>query len=73
MCNILVKKNNTRIGKLIRENIYINDRLPGKARFTDRSKLGKQSIVNRLTFMNMSDFPWYDINVRDDILRRNLK
>jgi len=50
-------------------------RLLGKARFTDSSKLkvGKQSIVNRLTFMNMIDFPWYDINISDDILRRNLK
>jgi len=23
--------------------------------------------------MNMIDFPWYDVNVNDDILRRNLK
>jgi len=70
----LVKKNNTEIGKFIRDNIYVNDRLPGKAKFTDRSKLkvGKQSIVNRLTFMNSIDFPWYDISISDDLLRRNL-
>jgi len=71
----LMRKNNTRIAHCLNANVYTNDRLPGKARFSDKSKMkvGRQSIVNRLTFMNSIDFPWYKTEISDDQLRINLK
>lgn len=71
----LMSKNNTRIARCLNANAYVNDRLPGKAKFSDKSKLkvGKQSIVNRLVFMNSLDFNWYKTDLSDDCLRKNLK
>lgn len=49
----LVTTSNTSIADELRSNIYINDRLPQRGSFIDKSthKVGKQNITNRLQCM----------------------
>jgi len=58
----------------LRDCSYINDRRPGLATITDRSKLriGKQSLVNRLSCLRRISFNWTN-GISKDLLRINLK
>jgi len=54
---------------------YINDRCPRRDKFfdTSRLKIGRQSLTNRLDFMNINiNFDWIG-EFSDDYLRTNLK
>jgi hypothetical protein len=71
----LYNSSNTNISNLIRQSAYVNDRLPRRAKFIDRSRLvvGRQSIYNRIgpLFAKIS-FDWIG-DMSDDELRVKLK
>lgn len=71
----LYNKADTPIVNLLRTSSYVNDRQPGKAKFTDRSrlKIGRQSIVNRIgPIFAKIDFDWIGV-ISDNTIRANLK
>jgi hypothetical protein len=71
----LYNNSDTLVANLLRAAAFVNDRLPRRAKFMDRSrlKIGKQSIVNRIgpIFASIS-FDWIG-TFSDDVLRRNLR
>jgi hypothetical protein len=64
------------IAHALRYSVHINDRMPGRGRFMDRSRLkvGRQSLPNRIgpLFAKIS-FDWAGISLSDNALRRLLK
>ena len=71
----LYNKSDTRIANELRSAAYVNDRLPHRARFIDRSKLkiGRQSIKNRIgNLFSRISFDWIG-EPSDDTIRRSLK
>jgi len=70
----LFNQNNTRIGQLLRENSYINDRNPGRASFFGdaKKKVGRNCLLNKLHLFNEIKFDWIG-DISDDALRRKLK
>jgi len=56
----LYNKSDTRRASEIWDNIYINQRQPGKGTFIGKStrKVGKQKLTNRLQCLNNIDFDW---------------
>jgi hypothetical protein len=72
----LYNTSDTNIGQALRNSVYINDRLPGRGKFIDQSRLriGKQALPNRIgpTFSRMN-FDWVGYSLSDDSLRRKLK
>ncbi len=65
----------TNISNLIRRSAYVNDRLPRRAKFIDRSRLviGRQSIFNRIgSLFAKIGFDWIG-DLTDDELRVKLK
>ena len=66
----------TNIARALRDSIHVNDRLPGRGKFIDKSrqKIGRQSLPYIIgpIFGNMS-VDWIQTNLSDDTLRRKLK
>jgi len=62
---------NTRIGEMLRQNSYVNDRNPGIATFFGdvRRKIGQNCLLNKLHIFNEIDFSWIGV-ISDDILRQ---
>ena len=71
----LYNTSNLDIAKELRENSYVNDRMPGRATFFDRSmpKIGRQKLSNRMaqTFKRLK-FNWIGMT-NPDTLRKSLK
>jgi exonuclease III len=67
----------TNIARALRDAAYVNDRLPFRAKFIDRSRLkvGKQSIQNRVgPLFSKISFDWSNCqSLSDDLLRKLLK
>jgi len=63
-----------RLGEILRNRCYINDRQPKKGIFFDNSKckIGKQSFVNRLHLFSDVKFEWIG-PYSEDYIRQNLK
>ena len=72
----LFNRSDTNIACQLRDSVYINDRMPLKGKFLDKSrlKIGKQALPNRLgpLFANLS-FDWINTHLSDDALRKHLK
>jgi len=70
----LINTSNTRIADELRANIYINDRLPRRGSFIDKSayRVGRQSLTNRLQCLKKIDFDWIGIQ-NPDLIRKSLK
>lgn len=71
----LYTSSDTNIAELLRSNAYVNDRMPRKARFSDRSrlKIGRQSLQNRIgPLFSHITFDWIR-PLSDDQLRVLLK
>jgi len=66
-------KGTTPLGRKLKQLGYINDRCPKRAKFfdTSRLKIGRQDLLNRLNFLDLS-FDWIG-NFSDDYLRTRLK
>jgi hypothetical protein len=72
----LFNGSDTDIGNFLRETVYINDRLPGRGKFIDKSRLriGRQSLPYRIgPIFSKLDFDWVAISASEDTLRRCLK
>jgi hypothetical protein len=74
----LYNRSNTDMAGIIRTSAYVNDRVPLRAKFIDRSrlKIGKQSIINRIgPIFSSINFDWIgDSTVpTDDFIRNKLK
>jgi hypothetical protein len=71
----LYNESETTITKLLRSTAYVNDRLPRRAKFIDKSrlKIGRQTILHRIgpLFASLT-FDWIGMPCRDS-LRRKLK
>ncbi len=67
---------NFNMGVLFRASLYVNDRMPFKAKFIDTSwlKIGRQLLPSRIgpLFSNIT-FNWIDPLISDDFLRKVLK
>ncbi len=66
----LYNNSDTTIAKLLRDSAYINDRMPFKAKFTDRSKykIGKQSMPNRISHLFATiSFDWITQMTNDNL------
>jgi len=70
----LVNTSNTRITDDLKSHMYLNDRLPGRGTFIDKSTFmgGKQCLTNRLQCMIKINFDWISVNNPDN-LRKLLK
>ena len=71
----LYNKSDTNIATQIRDAAYINDRMPGIAKFIDKSrlKIGKQTLTNRIgPIFSATKFGWISLE-DDNKLRRQLK
>ncbi len=71
----LYNESQTNIAQIIRNSAYVNDRLPRRAKFIDRSrlKIGRQTIIHRIgPFFSHLDFDWIGLPCKDS-LRRKLK
>ncbi len=71
----LFNNSDSNIADVIRRNAYINDRMPLKAKFIDKSrlKIGRQSLPNRIgPIFSKISFDWIN-PLSDDTLRRHLK
>ena len=72
---LIFSKSDTNIATQIRDAAYINDRMPGIAKFIDKSRLkvGKQTITNRIgPIFSATKFSWIGMEDEDN-LRRKLK
>jgi len=70
----LFNQGSTRIGALLRQNSYVNNRNPVKATFfgDTRKEIGRSYLLNKLHIFNDIKFDWIGDN-SDDILRQRLK
>ena len=74
-CYNLYTTSNTDIAEHLRSSSYVNDRMPYKARFFDRSrlKIGRQSLPNRIgSVISKISFDWMK-PLTKDVIRINLK
>jgi len=65
----LYNQGNTRIGHVLRQNSYVNDRNPDRETFFGdaRNKVGRNCLLNKLHIFNEINFNWIR-NISDDIL-----
>lgn len=70
----LYNKGCTRMGILLRQNSYVNDRNPGRAVFFGNAKRrsGRHCILNKLHIFKDIKFDWIG-DISDDALRQRLK
>jgi len=70
----LFNQGNTRMGGLLRQNSYVNDRNHGRATFFGdaKKKIIRNCLLNKLDIFNSIKFDWIG-NIRDNILRQRLK
>jgi hypothetical protein len=64
------------VAKALRSSAYINDRMPGRGKFIDKSrlKIGRQSIQYRIgPIFSKINFDWIGTSMSEDSLRRSLK
>jgi len=63
----------TPMSEKLRKRVYINDRFPGKGTFHDisRTKIGRQSLPNRLDFLREINFDW--TNAKEPISKDKLR
>jgi len=69
----MIQKGTTPMSEKLRGRAYVNYRFPGKGTFRDlsRTKIGRQSLPNRLDFLREIKFDW--INAKEPISKDKLR